>query len=112
MTIDNLLIQESFTFDRIESKKRNDAEGKALITFNGYMEYDEDSDAKVYQMLILFDPKSKEITAMKLYGFNLQSVCDYVDEHGCIYWNHIIHYMTDFDSFPQTLVLLTPASLI
>ena len=42
---------------------------------------------------------------------DLQSVCDYVDEHGCIYWNHIIHYMTDFDSFPQTLVLLTPASM-
>ena len=94
MTIDNLLIQGSFTCDKIESEKRNDAEGKALITFNGYMEY-----------------KSKEITAMKLYGFNLQSVCDYVDEHGCIYWNHIIHYMTDFDSFPQTLVLLTPASM-
>ena len=66
MTIDNLLIQGSFTCDKIESEKRNDAEGKALITFNGYMEYDEDSDARVYQMLILFDPKSKEITAMKL----------------------------------------------
>ena len=112
MTIDDLLIQESFTYDRIESKKRNDAEGKALITFKGYMEYDEDSDAKVYQMLILFDPRSKEITAIKVYGINLQSVCDYVDEHGCIYWNYIIHYMKDFDSFPQTLVLLTPASML
>ena len=112
MTIDNLLIQESFSYDKVESVKRNDVEGKALVTFDGYMIWDEDSDAKVYQMLILFDTANKEVKAMKVYGFNLQSVCDHVDEYGFVYWNQIIHYMTDFDSFPQTLTLLTPASLL
>ena len=38
MTIDNLLIQESFTYDKVESVKRNDVEGKALVTFDGYGE--------------------------------------------------------------------------
>lgn len=112
MTIDNLLIQESFTYDKVKSVKRNDVEGKALVTFDGFMVWDEDSDARVSQMLILYDPVNKEIKAMKVYGFNLQSVCDHVDEYGFVYWNQIIHYMTEFDSFPQTLLLLTPASFL
>ena len=49
---------------------------------------------------------------MRLYGFDLQSVCDYVDKHGNIYWNYTIHYMTDFDSFPQTLTLYTSAAML
>lgn len=109
-TIDNLLIQYAFTQDRVESIKRNDEEGKVLINFSEWLEWG-DCDAKIPQILVLFDTQTKYVKAIKLYGFNLESVCDYVDQHGNFLWNDIIHYMKDFDFFPKTLTLITTAAM-
>jgi len=111
MTIDELLIQNGFTLDKVEQIKRNDSEGQALVIFKQNLPWD-GVDAHVKQMLIVYSPETKHIKAMRLYGSNLQSVCDYVDMHGNIFWHSIIHYLTEFDSFPQTLLLLTPASML
>ncbi len=111
MKIDELLIQNGFTLDKVKQLQRNDTEGKALISFKHSLRWD-GVNAHITQMLVVYSPETKHIKAMKLYGSNLQSVCEYVDMHGNIFWHSIIHYLTEFDSFPQTLLLLTPASML
>ena len=109
-TIDDLLIQYAFSYDKVESIERNDQAGKVFVVFSEWLEWHE-CDAKIPQILVLFDTQTKYVKAIKLYGFNLESVCVYVDQYGNFLWNDIIHYMTDFDSFPKTLTLLTAAAL-
>lgn len=111
MTIDELLIQNGFTLDKVKQIDRNDSKGQALITFKHNLPWD-GVNANVMQMLVVYSPDTKIIKALRLYGSNLQSVCDYVDMHGNIYWNSIIHYMTDFHSFPHILTLYTNAVML
>lgn len=111
ITIDNLLIQDGFYVNQVESVKRDDVEGRALIQFNGWFEWG-DCDAKILQLLVLFDPKTKYIKAIKIYGIKLEGICDYVDNYGNFLWNDVIHYMTDFSSLPKTITLVTSAALI
>ncbi len=111
LTIDDLLIQNGFYDDQVKSIKRNDEEGKALIQFKEWLEWG-DCDVKIPQMLVLYDPITKYIKAYRIYGFNLEGICDYVDRHGSFLWNNIIHYMTDFDSFPKTITLITAAAMM
>jgi len=110
-TIDNLLIQDGFWDNQVESKQRNDAEGKALIKFDGCLEYS-DCNANIMQVLVIFDPTTKYIKAFKLYGTNLQGVCDYLTDCHHFLWNEIAHYTTEFDYFPQTMTLFTTYSMM
>ncbi len=105
-TIDDLLRQEGFHGNQVESIKRNDAEGKALIQFKGGLVWG-DCDVNIPQMLVLYDPETKCIKAFKLYGFDLKGISDYIDQHGNFLWHTIIHYMKNFDYFPQTITLIT-----
>ena len=111
VTIDDLLIQEGFYDNQVESVKRNEAEGKVLIQFKEWLEWG-DCDVKIPQMLVLYDPRTRYIKAYKIYGFDLQGICDYIDQHGSFLWNNIIHYMTDFNYLPKTITLLTPYAMM
>ena len=106
MTIDELLIQEEFWYpSRVEEIKRNDESGMVLIIFkNSQIEYSGEL-FDVPQVLVAFDTSSKVVTAMMLYGFDLQPVCDFVDEY-----HHFLHfrcynYLKRFEAFPSTLTL-------
>ena len=52
MTIDELLIQNGFTLDKVKQIKRNDSEGQALVTFKQNLPWD-GVDAHVMQIIIL-----------------------------------------------------------
>lgn len=106
MNIDELLIQEEFWYpSKVEEIKRNDETGKVLIRFNSsQLEYYEEI-FNVPQVLVAFDPSSKVVTAMMLYGFDLQPVCDFIDKY-----HHFLHfrcynYLKRFEVFPSTLTL-------
>lgn len=109
ITIDDLLYQFSFQGVEIEKLDRTDDDGSALIQFKELFEY-VGCDSKIMQLLVLYDPLTKYIKAIKLYGFNLQQVCDFVDAHGAFLWNNIVNYLTDFHSCLQTITLITPYS--
>lgn len=107
MTIDELLIQEEFWYpSNVEEIKRNDETGKVLIRFNSpQLEYYGEI-FNVPQVLVAFDSSSKVVTAMMLYGFDLQPVCNFVDEY-----HHFLHfrcynYLKRFEAFPSTLILM------
>ena len=52
-----------------------------MIRFNSsQLEYYEEI-FNVPQVLVAFDPSSKVVTAMMLYGFDLQPVCDFIDKY-------------------------------
>lgn len=107
MIVDELLIQKEFWYpSNVEEIKRNDETGKVLIRFktSQLVYFGEVFD--VPQVLVSFDPSSKVVTAMMLYGFDLQPVCDFIDEY-----HHFLHlrcynYIKSFEAFPSTLTLI------
>lgn len=78
MTIEELLIQ--FDYRYISEVKRDDNTGKAHIIFNGTFSF-WDEKARLSNVVVLFDPSTKIIRGLKLYGFNLEAVVDWVDEN-------------------------------
>lgn len=104
MTIDELLIQ--FDFQDIEEVKRDDTTGKAHIIFKGtYTFWDE--KARLNNVVVLFDQNSKIIRGLKLYGFNLESVVEWVDENSSYLWCPVFHYMKDEQTMPRRITSLT-----
>lgn len=70
MNIDELLIQEEFWYpSKVEEIKRNDETGKVLIRFKSSQLVYSGEIFNVPQVLVAFDPSSKVVTAMMLYGF-------------------------------------------
>ena len=69
MTIEDLLIQ--FDYRYIEEVKRDDKSGKAHIIFRGTFTF-WDEKARLNNVVVLFDPITKLIRGIKLYGFNLE----------------------------------------
>lgn len=104
MTVDELLAH--FDTQDIESQEMNDVEGKALVLLKQYYHWNGEP-ASVHQFLVLFDPDTRTIKAIKLYGINLQSAEEYIREYGCYFWNPVLHSMSDYDSFIDTLLLIT-----
>lgn len=104
MTIDELLIQ--FNYAHISDVMRDDNAGKVLVTFKTYFQF-WDEQAKIYQFLALFDPQTKIIRAIRLYGSNLEAVVDWVEENNSYLWCPVIHYMKDEQTMPRKLITLT-----
>lgn len=103
MTIDELLIH--FDAQDIESQEMNNIDGKALVVFKRpYHWFDE--QASIFQFLALFDSNTREIKAIKLYGPNLQSAEKYIKEHRQYFWNPVLHYMADYNSIAESLLLI------
>ena len=103
MTVDNFISQ--FDAGNI-SGHRDDVPGKILLQFNSPVDWDY-LGAKVYQMIIMFDENNRHLKAFKLYGSFLDKASDYVSNNHYYMGTSIIHYMTDYNSFPETLLLLT-----
>lgn len=104
MTIDELLIQ--FDFRDIQDVKRDDNSGKAHIIFNGTFTY-WDEIAKISNVVILFDSTTKIIRGLRLYGFNLEAVVDWVEEHRNYLWCPVLHYLKDEQTMPRRINALT-----
>lgn len=107
MNIDELLIQEEFWYpSKVEEIKRNDETGKVLIRFKSSQLVYSGEIFNVPQVLVAFDPSSKVVTAMMLYGFDLQPVCDFVDKYHNFLHFRCYKYLKRFEAFPSTLTLL------
>lgn len=104
MTIDELLV--CFDYQHIAEVKRDDAAGKVFISFKTFFEF-WDEKAKIYQFIALFNPTSKVIKAIKLYGSNLEAVIDWVEENNSYLWCPVIHYIKDEQTMPRRLLTLT-----
>lgn len=103
MTIDELLI--NFDYREIANVKRDDTSGKALVQFNTSFQF-WDEKAHIYQFIALFNPQTKHIKGILLYGSNLDAVVDWVKEHNSYLWCPVLHYIIGERTFPNTLTLI------
>lgn len=109
MTIDTLL-KKIESCNPIEKIKSNRVSGEVVIDFKTSLQWEE-CDAYISKILIMYDQNTAVVRNIILSGNDLQSVCDYIDRHGCFLWSNIVHYTPVFNVNPQKLLLVTETAL-
>ena len=104
MTIDELLIQ--FDYQHISNVNCDDVAGKVLVQFAKSFQF-WDEKAHIYQFLALFNPQTKVIKAIKLYGTDLEAVVEWVEENNSYLWCPVVHYIKDEQTMPRKILTLT-----